>query len=131
MTKLEALTELAANVEAGMFRPTFAGPEHTAFPGMEGGNSLIRHHIRYAYHGSLDAAKALHEALLPGWDIQITTYEDDSFEASVARPMEVRTYDGVSMYMARAWLLAIIRALIAEELTDALQDLADADRDLL
>jgi hypothetical protein len=45
--------------------------------------------------------------------------------------MEVRTYDGVSMYMARAWLLAIIRALIAEELTDALQDLADADRDLL
>lgn len=131
MTRIEALKELAAEVEAGMFRPAFAGLERTAFPGMEGGNSLIRHHIRCAYHGSLDAAKALHDAMVPGWDIQITTYDDDTFEASVSHPRKVETYDGVSSCMARAWLLAIIRAMIAEDRAIALQDLADADRDLL
>ena len=61
-------------------------------------------------HNSIDAAKALHDAVLPGWDIQITTYEDDNFEASVSKPLEVKTYDGVSPWMARAWLLAILKA---------------------
>jgi len=70
----------------------------------------IGHNVRYSMHGSLDAAKALHDALLPGWDIQIVTYEDDSFEASVSEPMSVKTYDGVSQFMARAWLLAILKA---------------------
>ena len=63
-----------------------------------------------AFTGSLDAAKALHDAVLPGWDIQITTYEDDNFEASVSKPLEVKTYDGVSPWMARAWLLAALKA---------------------
>lgn len=67
-------------------------------------------HMLNAYNGSLDAAKALHEALLPGWDIQICTYEDDSFEASVAKPLCVKSFDSVNHYMARAWLLAILKA---------------------
>ena len=66
-----------------------------------------------SFNGSLDAAKALHDAALPGWDMQINTYEDDSFEASVSQPLQVKTYDGVSPFMARAWLLAILRALAA------------------
>ena len=63
-----------------------------------------------AYSGSLDAAKALHDSLLPGWDMQINAYEDDSFDASVSQPLQVKTYDGVSPWMARAWLLAVLRA---------------------
>jgi len=67
-------------------------------------------YILKAYLGSLDAAKALHESLLPGWDIKFTTCEDGSFEASVSKPMAVNTHDGVSHWMARAWLLAILKA---------------------
>ena len=68
-----------------------------------------------AYYGSLDAAKALHEALLPGWDLLITTYEDGLFEVSVSEPLVVKTYDGLSEIIARAWLIAIIRAVMAGE----------------
>ena len=66
-----------------------------------------------AFDGSLDAAKALHDTLLPGWDLSICTYEDDLFEVSVSRPTAVQTYDGLSEVIARAWLIAILRALIA------------------
>ena len=72
-------------------------------------------HAKRAYNGSLDAAKALHEALLPGWDLLITTYEDGLFEVSVSEPLVVKTYDGLSEIIARAWLIAIIRAVMAGE----------------
>jgi hypothetical protein len=114
----KALTDLLAKVELGQFVPRFDGPEHFVWPGMEDGNAMKRHHLRYAYHGSLDAAKALHEVVLSGWDIQITTYEDDSFEASVAYPLRVKTYDGISSHMSRAWLIAILKALIAKGQTN-------------
>lgn len=65
-----------------------------------------------AFEGSLDAAKALHDALLSGWDLLIHTYEDDDFSVSVSEPTKVETHDGVSEIPARAWLLAIVRALI-------------------
>lgn len=103
----DALTRLADAVEAG----TATDFQFYAFrDGLSGTVAETKTMIR-AYNGSLDAAKALHEAVLPGWDIQIVTYEDDNFEASVSKPLEVKTYDGVSPCMARAWLLAIIRAL--------------------
>ena len=81
-------------------------------------NSGIGSHgplARQAYNGSLDAAKALHDALLPGWDLLITTYEDGLFEVSVSEPLVVKTYDGLSEIIARAWLIAIIRAVMAGE----------------
>ena len=68
-----------------------------------------------AFEGSLDAAKALHDAVLPGWDLQICTYEDDLFEVSVSLPFCVKTYDGLSEIIARAWLIALLRALIAQK----------------
>lgn len=71
--------------------------------------------VQMAYNGSLDAAKALHEAMLPGWDLLITTYEDGLFEVSVSEPLVVKTYDGLSEIIARAWLIAIIRAVMAGE----------------
>ena len=81
-----------------------------------------------AYNGSLDAAKALHEALVPGWAIDRMAWwpgghwafhllgtgepdhngdrwhghADGHVEASDADP-------------ARSWLIAIIKALMAQE----------------
>ena len=60
-----------------------------------------------AFDGSLDAAKALHEAMLPGWmwnvecgaDAIVWEGEDPS----------VQNY-GIGDCPARAWLLAILRA---------------------
>lgn len=98
-----ALDALRAAVEAGK------GGDAVGYYAARVFNLGYTHAIN-AYHGSLDAARALHDALLPGWDMQINTYEDDSFEASVSQPLQVKTYDGVSPFMARAWLLAILRA---------------------
>lgn len=53
-----------------------------------------------AYNGSLDAALALHETLLPGQDWCISTsasYAGNGFKASSSTP-------------ARAWLLAVLKA---------------------
>lgn len=120
MTKIEALKELAAKVEAGQFIPRFDGPEHRVWPGMEGMNSWKRHHARYSYHGSLDAAKALHDAVLPdeGWNIQWTMKyphlmgDGNPFVARIGWG-EIFAASGPNP--ARAWLLAILRALISQE----------------
>ena len=62
-----------------------------------------------AYNGSLDAAKTLHEAVLPKWDWSVDNIGRSQFCAYV--------YDGsksIGVFNpnpARAWLLAIIRAL--------------------
>jgi hypothetical protein len=62
-----------------------------------------------AYHGSLDAALALHHALLPGWIFDVTN--DSAFvlrhdEFGQDEPLQYQA-DGPH---ARAWLLAILRA---------------------
>lgn len=49
-----------------------------------------------AYRGSLDAALRLHEALLPGWE------------------WHLKSWSGMADTPARAWLLAILRALQAQ-----------------
>ncbi|QLB38278.1 hypothetical protein phiGT1_66 [Sulfitobacter phage phiGT1] len=102
----QALQDLRDKVAAGTC-------DHGSFIVMDKPVDGIRAH--HAYDGSLDAAKALHDAVLPGWDIQMGTCEDDSFEASVAYPLRVKTYDGIASSLARAWLLAILDALIAKE----------------
>lgn len=74
--------------------------------------------IRSAYMGSLDAGLGLHEALLPGcsWDIWRTL---DHLPDGMSR-----TIYGCNLPMAdteycdnpaRSWLLAILRALKAQE----------------
>jgi hypothetical protein len=79
-----------------------------------------------AYHGSLDAALRLHEALLPGWGWAVD-WRDDGFvmawlspnlnrmseaERATAPLVDERNYSGKP---ARAWLLAILRALAKRE----------------
>ena len=64
-----------------------------------------------AFEGSLDAAKALHEALLPGWDWVIGRTNDGlTVHANVGN--EAEAFDDCP---ARAWLLAILRALHSME----------------
>ena len=110
MTRKEALTELLAKVEAG----TALSEPHP------GGcfRVLLPWHIsaavngRDAYQGSLDAAKALHDAVLPEYVGQAST----SGMVRLIHPrnpeLDVQAYGETP---ARAWLIAILRALIAQE----------------
>jgi hypothetical protein len=59
-----------------------------------------------AFHGSLDAAKALHDALLPGWRWHI-----EAKAAVVCRIKDDFTRAGCADNPARAWVIAILRAL--------------------
>ena len=77
----------------------------------------------------LDAAKALHEAVLPGWHYSIDGRTEDECEAEVFTPPEpapkpwhcatiIRHQHDAVLNMhnpARAWLIAILRALYAQE----------------
>jgi hypothetical protein len=72
-----------------------------------------------AYDGSLDAAKALHEAVLPGayWFIGHLDEPSLFYVATVAQGhfADSPSWRGYAMIPARAWLLAILDALIAQE----------------
>jgi len=69
-----------------------------------------------AFNGSLDAAKALHDAVLPGWHWSL--YDDNGIGIYEAQ-IEVHDWQGEPISgaskcnPARAWLIAILRALIA------------------
>ena len=63
--------------------------------------------IKDAYNGSLDAAKALHEALLPGWQYHLS--EGVASVEGTAWQLYAQ-----STTTARAWLLAILRAVEAK-----------------
>lgn len=72
-----------------------------------------------AYRGSLDAALALHEALLPGWRIEGVhqKYKTkrwyvcmDKFDDPDAKSSALNNHS-----FARSWLLAILRAYEAQQ----------------
>ena len=69
-------------------------------------------YARNAFNGSLDAAKELHEALTPEW-----RFESFSLNGEVVllrnRPIDSQ-YGFVDMDPARAWLLAILKAVEAQ-----------------
>lgn len=65
-----------------------------------------------AYFGSLDAAKALHEALLPEWGWTLDA-GDGAYVENRGDFGDIITAD-VPGNPARAWLLAILRAKVAE-----------------
>lgn len=106
--RLTALKELLAKVEAGEI-------EGYAFEFADISGAYAQHAVQ-AYHGSLDAALALHEAVLPGWDFAVYA---DSAEVSETKPGDgydiTEHYGADSDTPARAWLIAILRALIAQE----------------
>ena len=105
MTRKQALAELIAKVEAGEPSPHYIWQR-----------SLGTHYsLGYrAAGGSLDAAKALHEAVLPkcGWRVGSV----GPCEAVVNRLYGgADEYSAVSPDPARAWILAILRALHSME----------------
>jgi len=106
MTRKEALAELVAKVEAGEWPSRGAylipGEFRPADPGL-------------AFQGSLDAAKALHEAVLPGWDWGCHLEGLDGFGASVHLKGEEFVIQGGAQSSARAWLLVILHALHSME----------------
>jgi hypothetical protein len=73
-----------------------------------------------AFHGSLDAAKALHEAVLPGWvaspqiggkSAGVTVWHCTLEDWESGQEISVNNI----ACPARAWLLAVLEALIAQE----------------
>lgn len=104
MSKLDALKDLLEKVEAGingMWTFDALGDESS-------GTALD------AFHGSLDAAKALHEAVLDyAWQIE-TFHLLGEVVLRRGRPID-RHYGFADGDPARAWLIAILKALISEE----------------
>ena len=113
------LTDLLAKVEAGVIPHSLFDWTDESWPKGVPASLCDR-----SYHGSLDAAKALHEAVLPGWDYLLCS--DGSAGGEAEGPIAVvlpdacadhdrDTYDSGSDNPARAWLIAIIKALISME----------------
>tara|TARA_R110000851_G_scaffold272844_1_gene425568 strand:- start:860 stop:1195 length:336 start_codon:yes stop_codon:yes gene_type:complete len=104
----DALQELLAKVEAGGRLPMVGRANHT-------GLNYIQ--VMKAHDGSLDAAKALHEAVLEGFSWSVSKH-DRAYISRHTDPDDTRTWIEVSAQSdnpARAWLIAIIKALIAQE----------------
>ena len=98
----------------GLIDAVEAGTLHeSAWGGMEWPEGLSWSTVQYAYAGSLDAAKALHDALLPGWDWtmhgngQAALWPPGSIDEQNAGCIEA----DIEGQPARALLLAILRAL--------------------
>lgn len=113
----EALIALKEKVEAG----TFPADVSARILGLSevaerGGLPVIKEMYR-SFSGSLDAAKALHDAVLPGWWWSIEPELDDGrVFALVGTASCIKSpFFGESTNPARAWLLAILSALIAQE----------------
>lgn len=138
MTRIDSLRALEAAVKAGT--ATIGAMEPlaiAAFPDDAGSRAPTFMHVWAAYRGSLDAALALHRAILPEWMVstmcQLLDLGDDmeytgtasDWMVNLARCDGSLTMDSeVAETPARAWLLAILAALIAE----AERDLAPAGR---
>lgn len=120
----EALVKLLAKVEAGepyetmghtrMCQKAFPNPEDFDGSREAYAKSAAQQAILVWRNGSLDAANALHEGVLPEWD-----HGHDGSIAWVKQKDKRTSYrhDAQNGFTARAWLIAIIKALIAEETT--------------
>jgi hypothetical protein len=115
MTDLQALTELRDKVKAGNIGVISA----RSFAALNGGYGVYVDHqasdAMHAYNGSLDAAKALHEAVLPGWRWQVFALTDCDYVAVLDGPKFSTPEIEAPYNPARAWLLAILEALIVKE----------------
>jgi len=103
MSRKQALQKLLQCVELG---------DLTRVSGDDVYNGFASHRQAFfvgTFNGSLDTAKALHEAVLPGWAFAIGV----SF-AEVWKTNRVAYSAEILDHPARAWLTAIIKALIAE-----------------
>ena len=122
MTKADALIELREKVAAGDCDYDSAW-RYFVSRDMSGAQWATR--FREAFCGSLDAAKALHEAVLPGWKWRKANWPHKPNLIEVVAPdlssclldgsAGFATGEGNNSEPARAWLLAILDALIEQE----------------
>lgn len=87
----------------------------------------IKREIRGAFHGSLDAAMALHEALLPEWPVRVMDHSQeylgahgwhacvnwphmDAPKGKATYPAKSYSYTAWNPNPARAWLIAVLKA---------------------
>ena len=68
-----------------------------------------------AYKGSLNAAKALHEALLPGWFPGMSQNIHNGYWYAWVQTREDRHFSATESDPARAWLLATLKAYEAQQ----------------
>lgn len=120
--RIDALKQLAAKVEAGDIRGVQIIAKRMASAARDAGETFPSLHVEKAMCGSLDAAKALMEAVLPWWSWRVAEAYGPNTDAYrtlwVSRPESWRTghtADALKHGDARAWLLAILRAMIAME----------------
>jgi len=97
-----SLRELRDKVAAGTFLMDVLPPHHelTAYN---------------AFSGSLDAAKVLHEALLPGWGAVVGMFGWATLTDTNSPGNSLLIETRIPGNPARAWLLAILNALIQGE----------------
>ena len=105
MSRAKSLIDLLSAVEAGR-----VGQFQNLDSQFGHGNGII---AKRAYNGSLDAAKALHDAVLPGW---VGSFATGGFArvAKGGRVLTVMECHHLDNSPARAWLICILRALIAQ-----------------
>ena len=117
MNRKQALAELIAKVEAGTLIPDnlIVSSEVSAMIDLAVNVSDLHGDVWAdlcaAYEGSLDAAKALHEAVLCHIDPQFGYLVGPQY-ARIVHPSRT-VCDAQSKIPARAWLLGILRALHA------------------
>lgn len=114
MTRSDALRALLAKVEAGTAWDAGSGGCFVtlAYLGTVGQFSAVDLAIK-AFKGSLDAAKALHEAVLPGWDWGRSAASGQFYVWNTGKGPASALSNNKDP--ARAWLIAILKALIATE----------------
>lgn len=113
MTHLHKLIEA---VEAGTLDAMQCGQYGSVIAPYCNGCTITFLTLLHAHDGSLDAAKALHEALLPGWEWMIANKR-----SACVSPSDKMRSEGVLGQVgksednpARAWLLAILKAYEAQ-----------------
>lgn len=124
-TRLQALKDLREKVKSGaeyetmghtrMCQRAFPNPE--SFDGSREAyeKSPAQYAVLIWRNDSLDAAKALHEAVLPGWKWSIVP-SGGEHRIGVWPSTELSSSSSAhNKFPARAWLLAILSALIAIE----------------
>ncbi|WP_174804394.1 hypothetical protein [Martelella limonii] len=117
MNRKVALLELLKVIEGGEDIRRMIDLAASVFPPESGGGPCTFHKVHPAFHGSLDAAKALHETVLPDRIWIISARDSSAYVASIPfgdeESHEIETKcDGNPV---RAWLTAILKALIAME----------------
>lgn len=118
MHDIEALDSLLEKVKAGddAFPDGWGWREFNVFGGCH--EYSLASKARMAFNGSLDAAKALHEAVLPGWDCTLSIGASHaSLSEPIGRDPTRGWYPGPEAEAdtpARAWLIAVLEGLKAK-----------------